>query len=546
MSYKYCLISFVIFAAFFSACKKAEDEPQEYITPDFVYNKLDSSGDYALAVLSNLYSYLPNGFNRIDNVVLGAATDDAISSDNYNNIELLSKSILNSVANNPDDVWYKSYQAIRNVNLYLANVDNVPVDITTKHYWKAEARFIRAISYFELIKRYGGVPLIGDKLFSQDDKISIARNTYDECVQYIVNEINAIKDSLRPDPLVATDLGRISQGANMALKAKVLLYAASPLNNPGNDAVKWQAAADAAKEVIDLNKFKLESDFASVFTTRQSSEVILAFQRAQVKDLETQNAPVGYSQPNQSNGYVSPTQELVDAFPMMNGLPIDDINSGYDPQNPYDNRDPRLDATVFHNESMWLKRPVETFEGGLDKPNGIQRQTRTGYYMRKFLGNFSTSAAYGNQNHNFVILRYAEILLDYAEASNELGNTTIAYDQLKAIRKRAAIDKGSDGLYGLKDGMSQDEMRQAIRLERRIEMAFEEQRYWDVRRWKIAEHVFNTTLHGKQIIRNQNSAFTYSVAPVSAVIFTAPKMYLYPIPYAETSGNKSIVQNPGW
>jgi hypothetical protein len=546
MPYKYYLVAFVLFSTFFSACKKVEDEPQEYITPDFVYNKLDSSGEYALAVLNNLYSYLPDGFNRIDNVVLGAATDDAISSDNYNNIELLSKSILTSVANNPDDKWYESYQAIRNVNLYLANVDNVPVDITTKHYWKAEARFIRAISYFELIKRYGGVPLIGDQLFSQDDKINIPRNTYDECVQYIVSELDAIVDSLRPDPLVATDLGRISQGADLALKSRVLLYAASPLNNPGNDMSKWQAAADAAKAVIDLNKFSLLGDFSDVFIQRQNSEVILAFQRAQVKDLETQNAPVGYSQPNQSNGYVSPTQELVDAFPMMNGLPIDDVNSGYDPQNPYDNRDPRLDATVFHNGSMWLKRTVETFEGGLDKPNGIQRQTRTGYYMRKFLADYSTTAAYGNQNHNFVILRYAGILLNYAEASNELGNIDIAYDQLKAIRKRAGIDKGSDDLYGLKMDMSQEEMRQAIRLERRIEMAFEEQRYWDVRRWKTAEQDFNKTLHGEKIVKNQDDTFTYDVVPASTVIFTAPKMYLYPIPYAETSGNKSIVQNPGW
>jgi hypothetical protein len=166
--------------------------------------------------------------------------------------------------------------------------------------------------------------------------------------------------------------------------------------------------------------------------------------------------------------------------------------------------------------------------------------------MRKFLADYSTTAAYGNQNHNFVILRYAGILLNYAEASNEVGNIDIAYDQLKALRKRAGIEKGSDDLYGLKSGMSQDEMRQAIRLERRIEMAFEEQRYWDVRRWKTAEQEFNKPLHGEKIIMNQDSTFTYDVVPASAIIFTAPRMYLYPIPYAETSGNKSIVQNPGW
>ena len=523
-----------------------EEEPQEYITPDFVYNKLDSSGEYALAVLNNLYSYLPDGFNRINNVVLGAATDDAISSDNYNNIELLSKSTLTAVANNPDDKWYDAYKAVRNVNLYLSNVDNVPVGSTTRQYWKAEARFIRAISYFELIKRYGGVPLIGDKLFSQDENVSLSRNTYDECVKYIVNELNAINDSLRPDPLVATDLGRISQGAGLALKSRVLLYAASPLNNTSNDKSKWQEAAAAAKAVIDLNKFSLSKDFIPVFTERNNKEVILAFQRAQVKDLETLNAPVGYSQPNQSNGYVSPTQELVDAFPMKNGLSLNDPVSGYEAQNPYKDRDPRLEATIFHNGSEWLKRPVETFEGGLDKPNGIQRQTRTGYYMRKFLADYSNTAAYGNQNHNFVILRYAEILLNFAEASNELENTSIAYDQLIALRKRAGIIKGSNSLYGLKEGMNKEQMRLAIQLERRIEMAFEEQRYWDARRWKIAEQEFNKTLHGKKIVKNQDETFTYSEVPVSVIIFSSPKMYLYPIPYAEISGNKSIVQNNGW
>src|SRR5699024_2319352 len=227
--------------------------------------------------------------------------------------------------------------------------------------------FIRAINYFELIKRYGGVPLLGDKLFSQNEEINIPRNTYEECVKYIVSELNDIKDSLRPDPVSNTQLGRITQGAALALKSRVLLYAASPLNNPDNDLSKWQAAADAAKAVIDYGKFSLVNDFTSVFTERQNDEVILAYQRAQPKDLERQNAPVGYAEPNQSQGYVSPTQELVDAFPMENGLPISDSNSGYDPQHPYDDRDPRLNATVFYNGSMWLQRNVETYEGGLDK-----------------------------------------------------------------------------------------------------------------------------------------------------------------------------------
>lgn len=545
MKYKYGIAAILTSVLFLNACQKDELRPQNYITPDYVYNKLDSSGQYAEQVLNNLYSYLPNGFNRIDHVVLGAATDDAIPSNQYSDIDVLSESTLNAVGDNPDGNWYDAYKAIRNVNLFLSNFDDVPIDEATKQNWKAEARFIRAINYFELIKRYGGVPLVGDKLFSQDEKIDIPRNTFDECVKYIVDELDGIANDLRADPVKDADWGRITKGADMALKSRVLLYAASPLNNPGNEQRKWQAASDAANAVIMYGKFSLVSDFTAVFTGRRNTEVILAYQRALTKDLEQQNAPVGYADPNQSQGYVSPTQELVAAFPMLSGLSINDPGSGYDPQHPYDNRDPRLNATVFYNGSMWLQRNVETYEGGLDKPNSIQRQTRTGYYMRKFLADYSTQQAYGNQNHNFVIFRYAEILLNYAEAKNELGETSEAYPQLIALRKRAGIAPGDDQMYGLKQGMSQDEMRSAIRLERRIEMAFEEQRFWDVRRWETAETVFNRELHGTKITKEPDNTYTYQEVPVFNMTFLK-KMYRYPIPYKEVAGNSAIKQNPDW
>lgn len=542
-----CQLGFLILLSLgISSCHKYEQYPVEYLTKDYVYDEMDKNGDYAKEVLNHLYTYLPDGYNRIDNVPLGAATDDAISSDNYSSIETLSMSRLTAVATNPDGTWYPDYEAIRNVNLFLSHIDVVPMDSETKQYWKAEARFIRAINYFEMMKRYGGVVLVGDKLFSQDDEMTMSRGSFDDCVQYVVGELDAITDSLRPDPVSAADLGRISQGAALALKARVLLYAASPLNNADGDLGKWQKAADAAEAVIDLHQFSLVDDFVSVFTTRQNSEVILAYQRAQTQDLERDNAPVGFGEPNLSNGYVSPTQELVDAFPMENGLAITDPASGYDPGHPYDNRDPRLGATVFYNGSQWLKRKVETFDGGLDKPNKVQRQTRTGYYMRKFLADNSNQGAYSNENHNFPIFRYAGILLDYAEAENELGETAVAYEQLEQIRKRAGIAAGDDGLYGLKENMTMDEMREAIHNERRIEMAFEEQRFWDERRWKTAETDFNTTLHGMVITRDADGNLSYQVTPVATILFTTPKMYLYPIPYKETAGNPSVTQNPGW
>ena len=235
---------------------------------------------------------------------------------------------------------------------------------------------------------------------------------------------------------------------------------------------------------------------------------------------------------------------------MLSGIAITDPASGYDGNNPYVNRDPRFTATIFYNGARWLGRPVETFEGGKDKPNTALMQTKTGYYLRKFLPNLETATNYGAIDHNFIIFRYAEVLLNYAEAINEAANSpanrTLAYTQLTNIRKRAGITAGPGSLYGLKASMSQSEMREAIRLERRIEMAFEEQRFWDARRWKTAETDFNKILHGMKITRDSSGGLSYETVNVEPVAFIAPKMYLYPIPYAELQANGALIQNTGW
>ncbi len=553
-SFYIIIISVLVISQF--SCKKYETEPLEGLTTALVYDTLDRQATNSGKVLNDLYSYLPNGFNRIDNNVLDAATDDAITSTPGTKIENLSLGF-QSASQTVDDVFGKYYEAVRKTNNFLANIDKVPSDSLTKVYWKAEARFIRAMSYFELTKRYGGVPLIGDKIFTETDAINMPRNTYDECVQYIVSECDDITGRLRKEPLADIDLGRITRGAAIALKSRTLLYAASPLHNPNNDLTKWTNAAAAAKQLMDLNVYTIGtltgvSAFRNAFVVRNSAEIILAFQRAKTSDVEKNNAPVGYGQPNGSSGYTSPTQDLVDAFGMITGSAINDNTSAikFDPANPYANRDPRLDATVFYNGSLWLNRAVQTYEGGLDKPNsGNSVQTRTGYYMKKFMADFSTVTAYSTQSHNFPIFRYAEILLNYAEAVNESSpaNTALAYTQLVAIRKRAGITAGTTNLYGLKAAMTQAQMRDAIRLERRLEMAFEEQRFWDVRRWKIADQQFNRTLHGVKITGAGTvaSPFVYQYVDVSPIIFYN-RMYLYPIPFDEVLKNSAIKQNDGY
>lgn len=546
-------------------CKKYNNGPLENYTEEYVFDTLDISGTSAQQVLANIYADMPAGFNRIGGDLLDAATDDALPSRNGTSIEIIGLSNVTAVSH-PDGAWSKNYGGIRKANLFLSKVGILPKPDQVK-IWKAEARFLRALFYFELLKRYGGVPLVGDKVFSADEDIRLPRNTFEECVNYIVSECDDIKTQVRAEPITnAGDYGKASRGVVLALKARVLLYAASPLYNGGvpaeasavqkplmgypvYDAERWNKAAQAANDFLVLNAYPLEGTYNNVFLNRKNNEVILSFLRGTTTDIENNNGPVGYAQGNLGNGVTSPTQELVDAFPMLNGKDIADPASGYNPGKPYDSRDPRLGNTVLRNGSTWLNRPIQTFEGGLDKPNRGGIQTKTSYYMRKFMGNFSTAATYSAQNHNFVLFRTAEMMLNYAEALNEYsGPSADVATQLINLRKRAGLTAGADSRYGVPavNAVTQAGMRELIRNERRIEMAFEEQRYWDARRWKIAEQVFNRNLTGLTVTDDGSGNITYTPVVAGRIIFQAPRMYYYPIPYDELANNNNLIQNFGW
>ncbi|CAN5360302.1 RagB/SusD family nutrient uptake outer membrane protein [soil metagenome] len=550
------------------SCKKdPETEPRELITSNLVWDKTDVNGIFAKQFLNSIYTFLPNGFNRIGGDFLDDATGDALPSRNNTTVEYYINGLVSSI-NNPDAYFGNSYSAIRQANIFLTNVDSVPVPAATKQAWKAEARFIRAFMYFELLKRYGGVPMIGDKIFTLEDNLELTRNTFDELVTYIVSECDAVKPDLLAEASIAGgDLGRIPKGAAVALKCRTWLYAASPFFNggatagnlktsgiigyPTNDPARWQKVIDAAEELMALNYYALQSSFTNVFTVRKNTEVILAKQSGLNFDLEINNAPVGFfNNGTQSAGRTSPSQNLVDAFTMRNGLAITDPASGYDPLNPYNARDPRFAATVFFNNGTntsgnWFNRPVETFEGGMDKPNNASVQTKTGYYLRKFTGNNTTSTSYATQSHNFIYFRYAEILLSYAEALNEMNRVEDAVNQIKLIRARAGITTGADTRYGITAAISQTDMRDLIRNERRVELAFEEHRFWDVRRWKTAAQELSGPVFGMKVTKDANGDFTYEKIQSGNMVFNE-KLYLMPLPYDETTKNSNLQQNPGW
>ncbi|MCW3094308.1 MAG: RagB/SusD protein [Ferruginibacter sp.] len=561
-----------------SSCKKAyESEPLgQQISPEIAFDPHDSAGVYAMRYLLTTYTEaLPNNHNRIGNSYLDAASDDAISSQSgIPEVQKIVTGAYTSVATNGDNVWSKYYTAIRDATVFSVNINRVPMKEllpngkSARAAYRSEARFLRAFLYFELIKRYGGVPLLGDTIRGLNDNIQLPRSSFADCVTFIVNECNDIKDSLRTADMVnATTYGRITKGAAMALKAKVLLYAASPLYNGGNidpanpltgylsaDNNRWKLAADAAKELIDLGAYNLMPSFTSVFITQAkpvgtNTETIFWRQNGTNTSVETNNGPVGFSSAG-ANGLTSPTQNLVDAFTTDQGKTITDISSNYNPNDLYSHRDPRLANTIFYNGAMWLNRAVETFEGGQDKPGGTLQQTKTSYYMRKFMGNFEAvngSPVYSNTVHDFIYFRYAEVLLNYAEALNEFsGPSTGVYQVIYDLRKRAGIIAGANNNYGVAAGLTKDEMRKIIQNERHVELAFEEHRFFDIRRSKIAGDVFAKPLKGLTIQKSSGGQINYNPVNVLTPVFRNPQMYFYPIPYNEVIKNSQMVQNPQW
>jgi hypothetical protein len=556
------LLMAIIVTLIVSCQPTLETVPIEQQTLDLVFDSQDSAGVQANKFLYDMYTHIPSIYNRVGDDFLGSATDDAISSNTSNtSVQQLAKGTYSSNGY-PDDQWANEYTAIRQANIFIDNIDRVPLigrlsnGTPMNRVWKAEAKFLRALCYWELVKRYGGVPILGDTVFQLGDNLQIPRNSFGDCINYIASQCDTIADSLRPDPIDPAFIEMPTKAAAMALKARVLLYAASPLYNGGNidpgssltgytnySAERWKEAADAAKAIIDLGVFSLDTtSFNDVFITQDNNERIFARQGGNGTRVENGNGPVGYTT-QINNGRTSPTQELVDAFGMANGKPITDPTSGYDPQNPYANRDPRLYATVFYNGARWLGRSVETFEGGQDKPGGTHQQTRTGYYLRKFMGDFKNTNVYSNHSDDDILFRYAEVLLNYAEALNEYLPTPNqdVYNAVEAIRKRAGLNP-----YQLAPGLTRDQMRTIIHNERRKELAFEDQRYYDVRRWKEADTAFNKTLHEELIYQLGSGQLTYQAVPVFNMVFQFPRMYFAPIPYSEVVKNRNMIQNPGW
>lgn len=552
----------------FASCKDyLEREIPTNVKDDQVFVNYDRMAQAGYGVYSFLFNTI--GYNRINNAMLASACDEADHADNISNIQRFNTGTWNATFN-PEDVWGLLYQGIRRANLFLeesADYKNIiyrdTTNVTNKDLYnyrvrdlewlRAENRFLRAYYYFELIKRYGGVPVILKSTADIDELKSYKRKTYDECVQFISDEIDVVLPLLK-DTWVGFDgdkwRGRVTRSAAMALKARLLLYAASPLNNPANDLAKWRNAARASHDIIALNKYALHTDYRGLFRLGNgadgNTEVIFAQQGYNRNDYERYNYPVGYDQGGL--GSTSPSQNLVDAYEMKTtGLAIGENGSGYDPANPYNNRDPRLGLSILVNNVSFKGRPVEAWVGGLDGL-GKYKATTTGYYIRKYVDENLNLAQGATSLHTWVIFRYAEVLLNYAEAMNEAYGPDVTAGYSMSAKKAVDLVRARTGIAmpPLPPGLSADEMRLRIRNERRVELAFEEHRFFDVRRWKIAGQTENKPIMAMKIGKNTNGSFSYTVIKAEDRVFME-RMYVYPIPETEilkSEGN--LAQNPGW
>ncbi|HEU4609578.1 MAG TPA: RagB/SusD family nutrient uptake outer membrane protein, partial [Chitinophagaceae bacterium] len=537
-----------------SSCRKFLDREVEsnYKEEDvFVnYDRMQQAGIGVYAFLFNRF-----GFHRIDNAMLASACDEADHAVQASTIQKFNTGTWTAVSN-PEDCWGFFYQGIRRANLFLeksvdykqiiyrdtldpANKSGYDANVRDIAWLRAEVRLLRALYYFELIKRYGGVPIVDKSTYSDEDLKQFERKTFDECTEFIKAECDSVYPELK-DSWVGFSSekwrGRLTKGAALALKARLLLYAASPLNNPTNDQAKWIAAAQAAHDIIALGKYGLHSSYNGLFRLGNgadgNTEVIFAIQGWARNDFERMNYPVGYAQGGQ--GSTCPSQNLVDAYEMKaTGLAIGEPGSGYDPANPYAGRDPRLGMSILLNNASFKGRPVESWVGGLDGL-GKLNATTTGYYLRKFIDEGLDLEKNTSSVHTWILFRYAEVLLNYAEAMNEAygpevrkGYSLSAKEAVDLIRQRAGVM-----MPILPPGISQEEMRERIRNERRVELAFEEHRFFDVRRWKIASQTENMPIMAMQITRNTDGSFSYKVVKAEDRIFTE-KMYRYPIPETE-------------
>lgn len=567
---------------------------------DFLDKEYDASkseektfGDETLTrgFLANIYTNLPDGFAPLtDDQFTGASrdcmTDNAVTSWGLHYYTKIGSDGYTAADHPLLGFWNTDLYGIRKCNQFLknaqpsvvGNVEKSGDDNRLYDRYCAEAKLLRAIFHFDLVCWFGDAPVIAEDedgtpiVFDLNNPgaMNMSRTPAADVLKWVADQCDQVKDVL---PFRYSDetsnWGRVNGAAAYALKSRALLYRASLLHNPSNEQARWSEAATAATDFISKNesqsnRYRLYStgnpnnDYYECFTTNPvyNDEFILARSVWNTNQVEKVFLPVGFTGSFSGAGRTNPTQNFVDAYETINGLAIED-DPGYDPSDPYANRDPRLSQTVFYQGMPWGRadkgedRNIDVrINVGLDYTSSMGG-TYTGYYLKKFVNNISCKEP-ATFSHAWVIFRYGEILLNAAEALNEAYGPDRAYQYINQIRSRVGMPDYRN--------MTQAQLRERIQNERRIELCFEDHRFFDQRRWKLFEGVTSSNelgkpyyqqylnLYGVQVNGEEATPlYTFGRAEtVNSRTFNSPKNYFFPIPSNEVKRAPNLGQNPGW
>lgn len=550
----------------------------------YVYDR-----DYMTQEFGRVEGFLTTAYNEMDydyggyysNALMASATDESEYAYNGNSIEDLYNGALNPT-NSHATFWTSSLKGIAYCNLFLDEFadekftnyeynDDYAQQMFKYKNMRWEARFLRAYYYFRLVRQYNGAPLYCHNI-PADDLNRLPMSSADKVFDFIKASCDSIKDSIVVDYTNLGDMaitgqietGRANQLAVLALKARAALYHASPLFNQNNEAELWHQAALATKELVDSAEKQgkaLAATYdclwaANNYTDKKATQEILFYRSvADANTLEKANFPVGLEGCNGGN---CPTQDLVDAYEMQStGKGIKEEGSGYDAQNPYTGRDPRFELTICHNETKrwpnWASEPIYTYQGGANALP-LNGGTPTGYYLKKLLNAaVDTRPATANtMKHSWVIFRMGEAYLNYAEAVFQYFKSQGRADAADATsaefpvsaRELASKTRLRSKMKAMPAGMSNADFWAKYQNERRVELAFEGHRFWDVRRWKEGAKYFSkiTEMH---ITKNEDGTYTYTPKTVNRV--WDEKFNFFPIPQSDIMKNPNLDQSiTGW
>ncbi|HEX2976573.1 MAG TPA: RagB/SusD family nutrient uptake outer membrane protein [Bacteroidales bacterium] len=543
-------ILIIFFAALtLSACEDLEITPSDRLSDASIWNDSRTADLFLNDIFYNLnagpyptvWTNLPS---EISNDPLDNFTDNATYGPDAGPASAL---LFNSGSYNPSNTlfnnqWKNMYASIRKCNLFIERVEASHYAKATKTTMLAQARFLRAYFYKQLIDLYGGVPLVTKVLKNDNgEDIFYPRSTYQECVDFIRSETQLAADSL-PTKWTGKDVGRVTRGAALAMKGAAELYAGM-----------WTEAAATNQKIIDeLGKgvvYDLFSNYAGLFyqNNENNKEVIFDIQYAPELRYKAIIQYWGVPMVAKGGGWgtCDPTQNLVDSYEFTDGKTEAEGSAMFNPARPYSNRDKRFYASVIYDGSMWRGTRIYTRLGMANNANEINitgktgNCGRTGYFTKKQLDSTITVVSSRADGLNFIVYRYAEVLLNYAEAKNEVsGPDATVYDAVNKVRQRA-------GQPALPTGLDQAAMRQRIRRERRIEFAFEGKYFYDIMRWRTAEQVFSQPIKGMKVT-SSGGVLTYTKINVRTVTFNPDKNYLQPIPQYALDQNPKLTQNPGY